>query len=213
MAVGVVGVDTVYQIAANALANPVHRENTDFRIRFGKVAPSSPEVLVASVAGPATLDLSTVPLTDTPVHPGTLSIALDASSAFDEEGQPVFDLWVRDWETFPDWRDRLRDEQSLASVGRIDHLLFMSWQQMDSREVGLCWSFVRFLLERHPTEFMDYLRHYDNAPGKAGGDPRILHRDAWAAAFASEVKELEREWHSWCLAQGRAFPPDELDRM
>jgi hypothetical protein len=69
--------NTSYTIAALALANPVHRESATFRIRFSKVAPSSPEVLVASVAGPATLDLSTVPLTDVPVHPGTVSIAVD----------------------------------------------------------------------------------------------------------------------------------------
>ena len=75
--IGAVGVDTVFAFNAGLLPTPIHRENAIFEIIFAKTAPSSPEVLVASVVGPATLDLSTVPLTDTPIHPGTLSIAVD----------------------------------------------------------------------------------------------------------------------------------------
>jgi hypothetical protein len=87
LAAGTVGVDVEYQIAAGALTAPVHRENTVFRIRFAKTAPSVPENIVPAVSGPNPLDLSllggaqpigvSIPLTDTPVHPGTLSIAVD----------------------------------------------------------------------------------------------------------------------------------------
>jgi hypothetical protein len=77
LAIGTIGVDTTYQIAASALANPVHRENTVFRIRYAAVAASSPENLLVGATGGQNLDLSTTPLTDTPVHPGTVSIACD----------------------------------------------------------------------------------------------------------------------------------------
>ncbi len=77
LATGVVGTDTTYTIAASALSDKVHRENTVFRIRFAKTAGSSPELLSTTAASATALDLATVPLTDTPVHPGTVSIAVD----------------------------------------------------------------------------------------------------------------------------------------
>ena len=76
LASGVVGTDTEYQIAASALAGPVHKENSSFQIRFAKVAPSSPETIHTDVTAVTyALDLSTAPMTDVPVHPGTVSIA------------------------------------------------------------------------------------------------------------------------------------------
>ena len=69
--------NTTYTIAAGALSAPVYREGVNFRIRYAATAASSPETLVASAVGAATYDLSTAPLTDTPVHPGTLVIAAD----------------------------------------------------------------------------------------------------------------------------------------
>lgn len=69
--------NTTYTIAAGALASAVHRENTVFQIRYSTTAASSPETLLASAVAAATYDLTTVPLTDLPVHPGTVSIAAD----------------------------------------------------------------------------------------------------------------------------------------
>jgi hypothetical protein len=71
------GVNKDFQIAALALANAVYREATVFRIRYAATAPSSPELLFTVGGVAATHDLSTTPLSDTPVHPGTVSIAVD----------------------------------------------------------------------------------------------------------------------------------------
>lgn len=71
------GGDTVFQIAAGALSQPVHRETTVFRIRFAKVAGASPELLHTDGGGGAAHDISTTPMTSIPVHPGTVAITLD----------------------------------------------------------------------------------------------------------------------------------------
>lgn len=70
------GVNTTYSIASGAVGEPIHRENTVFRIRYAATAPSSPELLATIGGVAATHDLSTTPLSDTPVHPGTVSIAV-----------------------------------------------------------------------------------------------------------------------------------------
>lgn len=70
------GINKDFSIAAGALVKPVHRETAVFRIRYAITAPSSPELLFTVGGVAATHDLSTTPLTDVPVHPGTVSIAV-----------------------------------------------------------------------------------------------------------------------------------------
>lgn len=70
------GVNKVFTIASGALGNAVYRENTVFRIRYAATAGASPQLLFTVGGAPATYDLSTTPLTSTPVHPGTVSIAV-----------------------------------------------------------------------------------------------------------------------------------------
>lgn len=69
------GVNTVFTVAASALADKVHRENTIFRIRYAG-ALSGPNNLALNVPA-AAHDLSTTPITvGLPIHPGTLSITV-----------------------------------------------------------------------------------------------------------------------------------------
>lgn len=81
------GADTSFQIAAGALTAPVYRENTVFQLRYAIVAGPSPETLVASSPG-GNYDLSTAPLTGTPVHPGTVAIAV---TTVDDGAQVILD--------------------------------------------------------------------------------------------------------------------------
>lgn len=72
------GVNTIYTVPAGDLSDKVHRETTIFRLKYADTASASgPNNLAAGV--PATThDLSTTPVTvDLPIHPGTLSIAID----------------------------------------------------------------------------------------------------------------------------------------
>lgn len=71
------GVNDTFTIAVGAVGEAIHRENTVFRIRYAATAPSSPELLFTIGGVAATHDLSTTPLSDTPVHPGSVSIAVD----------------------------------------------------------------------------------------------------------------------------------------
>lgn len=71
------GTNKDFTIAALALSDEVYRENTVFRIRYAATAPSSPELLFTIGGVAAAHDLSTTPLSDTPVHPGTVAIAVD----------------------------------------------------------------------------------------------------------------------------------------
>ncbi|HUV10001.1 MAG TPA: hypothetical protein VMX12_03420, partial [Acidimicrobiia bacterium] len=70
--------NTVFTVAASALSDKVHRENTVFRLKYAASA-SGPNVLAAGVPA-ATHDLSTTPITVgivPAIHPGTVSISLD----------------------------------------------------------------------------------------------------------------------------------------
>lgn len=121
-------------------------------------------------------------------------------------------LWTPGWENFPEWRDNLRDEAMQSSVGSMMATFFRPATSYNSRDVGVCWSFVSFLLDRHPTEFSEFLRVYDSDDASADRARRRLHERAWPRAFASEEAQLEREWRSWALARPARFPGDMLDR-
>ncbi len=120
-------------------------------------------------------------------------------------------LWVPGWENFPAWRDNLRDEQMQLSVSSLKGYFARRAESFDSRDVGVCWSFVDFLMDRHRTEFCEYLRLYDTETD-ADRSIRRMHERAWPRAFASSPDEVEREWRGWAAARPERFPKDMLDR-
>jgi phage tail sheath protein FI len=75
--------NTVYTVAAGGLSDKVHRETTVFRLKYAATGSSSgPNLLHTDGGGGLTHDLSTTPVTvSLPVHPGTLSLALDVGGA------------------------------------------------------------------------------------------------------------------------------------
>ena len=126
------------------------------------------------------------------------------------DGAPL-DLWTGGWRNFADFRDNLRDEALLSSVGKLETILMRSSESYTSRDVAVCWSFVGFLFDRHPTELSEYLRVYDTERN-TDRNPRRMHERAWPRAFATEVSELEKSWKSWALARPMRFPTDPLGR-
>lgn len=129
----------------------------------------------------------------------------------DDEGN-ASGRWVRGWEHFGEWRDQLRDEGAQRSLPSLRHLLRDPLSAFDSRGVGLAWSLLRFMLEKHRREFFDYLRAFDSNPFSVAEDLGVEHERAWAATFASTIDELESEWRDWALAQPPRFPNNELKR-
>jgi hypothetical protein len=138
----------------------------------------------------------------------TLTLTTDRGG--DAEGAPA-GLWTPGWRNFPDFRDNLRDEALQNSVGRLETILLRPADAYSSRDVAVCWSFLSFLLDRHASEFSEYLRVYDTE-SNADRAPRRLHERAWQRAFANEVNELEKSWKSWAMAQPERFPRDPLER-
>jgi len=102
------GVNKDFSIAASALSTAVHRETAVFRIRYAATAPSSPELLFTVGGVAATYDLSTTPLSDTPVHPGTVSIAVTTVA---NGAQVIVD----------DGAGNLTNPLALAAPGTIDY--------------------------------------------------------------------------------------------
>ncbi len=137
------------------------------------------------------------------------TVTLTSERELEESNRHV--LWVAGWENFPEWRDRLREEGVHSNLGTIRAVMSRSASSYTSKDVGVCWSLVDFLLDRHATEFSDYLRVYDSE-GAEERDPRRLHERAWERAFASTPDELQREWTSWALARPERFPRDPLGR-
>lgn len=109
--------------------------------------------------------------------------------------------WARGWRDMWDWRKRLADEDEVAAVDPLRNYFTMPWQNMDSKDVGICWSVTHFLLDRHKAELVEYFRAYDSDPSGTGSGTRSLHEVAWEATFASSWEEIDDDWRSWALAQ------------
>lgn len=73
------GANDTFSVAAGALSDKVHRENTIFRLKYAPVGGSTgPNTLHTDGGGGSTHDLSTTPITvGLPAHPGTVSIDID----------------------------------------------------------------------------------------------------------------------------------------
>lgn len=138
----------------------------------------------------------------------TLSLTSDN---LDEEGNPI-DLWVDGWDSFPAWRDLLRQERQRATVRPLRDLFIKPRDGFDSKDVGVAWSFTRFLLERHGTQYLAYIRAYDAPVGQHTDDLRRLHERAWEQAFVDSVDDLDAAWRLWAGSQPQRFPADELGR-
>lgn len=70
------GTNKDFVFNAGVLNNPVHREITTFRLKYAGAA-AAPETLTTIGGTAASYNLSTTPLTTTPVHPGTVSISVN----------------------------------------------------------------------------------------------------------------------------------------
>jgi hypothetical protein len=66
--------------------------------------------------------------------------------------------WVNDWYHFGHWNENLRDERKQSTVPPLRTIMYQRISQFDSKEIGVSWSVVAFMLERHRTEFLMYLR-------------------------------------------------------
>lgn len=71
------GSNKTFVVVANSIKNAVHREIVAFKLKYAAVAGASPQTLTTVGGVAATYDLSIAPLTTTPVHPGTVSIAVN----------------------------------------------------------------------------------------------------------------------------------------
>ncbi|MFT7465172.1 MAG: hypothetical protein ACI9EF_003536 [Pseudohongiellaceae bacterium] len=136
-----------------------------------------------------------------------------SSEKVDAEGEPIA-LWYRGWETFVDWRDNLRDPGIWSTLPTMRQLMTSPKERLDSRDIGMCWSLVSFLLDQHETEFFDYLKAFDSDPLRIikAADMIDEHDRAYAATFAPDQDELEAQWQNWAMARPQRFPVDILDR-
>jgi len=71
------GVNTAFTIPAGTLGSAVYRENAVFKIRYAATAGASPQTLAGPFGSPTIYNLATTPLANTPVHPGSVSIAVN----------------------------------------------------------------------------------------------------------------------------------------
>lgn len=73
------GANKTFVFDAGNIANPIHRETAAFSLKYAATAGASPQTLSTTGGSPATYDLSGTSLTTTPVHPGTVSIAVNVN--------------------------------------------------------------------------------------------------------------------------------------
>lgn len=113
----------------------------------------------------------------------------------------TLDPFVAGWVAYTAWAANLADERKHVQIPPLRTILRQRTDAFDSREVGICWGLLRYLLERRSTEFLGYLRGYGTTLGDQGKEPARLHEAAWEAAFADPLADVEAEWRRWALAQ------------
>jgi hypothetical protein len=130
-------------------------------------------------------------------HYATLSVT---SPPRGESGEAQ-DPFVQDWEAYTAWAANLADERKHVQIPPLRTILRQRTDAFDSREVGICWGLLRYLLARRSTEFAAYLRAYGTTPGARGKDAALLHEAAWDEAFADPLAAVEADWRQWALTQ------------
>lgn len=109
--------------------------------------------------------------------------------------------WVPNWQHYGHWNENLRDETKHGQVPTLRSLMHQDVGRLDSLEIGVSWSVVRFMLERHRTEFLAYLRAYGAGSDAWHTQPSKRHEAAWEHGFGSSTDEIERDWLKWALAR------------
>ncbi|HTE04600.1 MAG TPA: hypothetical protein VK824_00275 [Planctomycetota bacterium] len=142
----------------------------------------------------------------------TQNRTLTLTSKGREPGARDGDLFLPDWEDVPNWLRSLQDEHVLEDLGSLDTFLSRRAGDMNSREVGVGWSLLRFLFEHHPDELLAYVRVFDTGPDSTGKLAPALHKQAWVAAFAEDLQDVQRSWEAWVLQQQGMQPPQLLSR-
>jgi len=116
--------------------------------------------------------------------------------------------WVGGWESHRDFLLNLQTTRRLAEVQPWEWIMTQPIEALDSKAIGASWSIVRYMMAERRDELMAYIRTYGNREAP----PAQLHAEAWQAAFAESLEDVERRWEHWALAQPADFPREELDR-
>lgn len=109
--------------------------------------------------------------------------------------------WVKGWHHFGHWDKHLRDDRMLANLPALRSVMYQRAGTLDSLEIGMSWSVTRFLLERHRSEFLAYLRAFGAGSATKRTAAPKWHEAAWDASFGTSLEEVEREWKAWAISQ------------
>jgi hypothetical protein len=122
------------------------------------------------------------------------------------------DPFTPGWGDYNEWQKRLTDPAELDKLPPIDTILSAPIDRLDSRDVGICWSLVRYLCKEHPAELVSYLRAYGARAEDRAAPRRQMHEAAWAAAFQQPPDAVLADWRKWMLEQPRVLAPERLSR-
>ncbi len=136
----------------------------------------------------------------------TITITSFARNADNE----AIDPFVKGWEDFIHWHENLMRPTLAAQAGRLAPLMSQPVEDLDSMEIGVSWSVLRFLMEQHADELGAYLLAYDATPEASGKEPPMLHRIAWQASFGEELDDVQRAWQAWAEQQPPILLPPRL---
>jgi len=164
------------------------------RLKSGARAPGWVEAGLAAFYEGAVTQYATITIT---------SFARGADNA-------ALDPFVKDWEDYTHWNENLQQPKLVEQAGRLAPLMSQRVEELDSREIGVSWSVVTFLMQQHADELRAYLRAYDSSPDAAGKDSPLLHKAAWQASFGEEVEQVQRAWQSWAQQQPPILIPPRL---
>jgi hypothetical protein len=105
------------------------------------------------------------------------------------------------WARSENWPRYIKQEDKRAKLRSLDSLSRLPISNFEHEDAALAWSFVSFLIEKHPEELKQYLAALKAVPHSEAlqGNwlPDEITAKLFADCFGATFKEIEPHWDQW----------------
>ncbi len=109
--------------------------------------------------------------------------------------------WVEGWESYSQWETQLADSAVRHELPGIDALMGLRVSELTAPDLAKSWSLVRFLIERHPRKFFQFVLGAGIAD--ESGDIASFEETFLEVFGIDSLKEIQTDWH---LRQNQSRP-------
>ena len=121
-----------------------------------------------------------------------------------DPGEERVTKWEQGIETFEEWYKKIADPNFRALLPRLGDLKAKFIEDLTARDIMKSYFLVRFMLEKHPQQFPEYVRlAYEQKGSPAVETPEDT---AFQQAFGTNAESIDAEFNEWAAAQGPKVP-------